>query len=316
MQTLQFTRALKRIVSEMKADELSQILTQVLSKDQNRNITLDLRNQFSTLLFESRVGFYELSKDSVAHRVLDALGINELYSPPHLGHLLTLFSSLPNSQGIWGNSENFYNFLTFAGMLGWLRKLSAACSMLLDAERTTKTDPNSEIVELELVDFDGMGIEAGRVRQFFDGLEKLHLNLALALGIQDAHIKILYFDSGSTLLIGAQVTKAIAETIVRLFKQFWEKIKYQRFEDFDRKVESLSNGLDFTAKVQEQIDNKVIDEETGTKLKYRVLSEMTTLIGIGAILPADDAAEKVDQRKLLAEKKGVRLLGSGSPVDK
>jgi hypothetical protein len=96
-----------------------------------------------------------------------------------------------------------------------------------------------------------------------------------------------------------------------LFKEFWEKIKYRRFEDFDRKVESLSKGLTFVATVQEQIEKKSIDQNTGDILKQRVLSEMTTLIGLGATLPKDEVTEKVDQRKLLADKRGVKLLGSG-----
>ena len=127
----------------------------------------------------------------------------------------------------------------------------------------------------------------------------------------DAHLKIRHLDSGSDLRVGIQASKTIAEILTLLFKEFWDKIKYRKFEDLDRKLDCLSKGLTFTATVKQQIENKVIDEETGNILKHRVLSKMTTLIEIGAMLPSNEVSEKVDQRKLLAEKKGVKLLGTG-----
>jgi len=42
---------------------------------------------------------------------------------------------------------------------------------------------------------------------------------------------------------------------------------------------------------------------------------MVKLIGVGGgLAQSDDEVEIVDQRKLLAEKRGVKLLGTGAPT--
>jgi hypothetical protein len=52
----------------------------------------------------------------------------------------------------------------------------------------------------------------------------------------------------------------VAETLTKLSLQVWEKVRYRRYDNFDREIESLTKGLDFTAKVKEQIAKGVIIE--------------------------------------------------------
>lgn len=315
MQTLRFTRTLARIVTELKAKELVDFLSPFLDRAKNVPIPEGPRHVFSTLLFESRVGFAELMKDSDASKILQTMKINEVYAPPQLGRLLALFNNVPNSPAIFQAPDVFAPFFTFNDMLLWLVRLAGACSQILEVERVGETTNAAEVVELELVDFDGTGIEADRVNQVFASLTELHLNLARIFDLKDDRLKILYLDSGSNLFIGLKAGTLIVTAIKLLFKEVWEKIKYRRFEDFDRKVESLSKGLTLNATIDEQVKNKVLDEHTGKNLQVRVLSEVVALVGAGAMLPADEISEKVDQRKLLAEKRGVKLLGSGNTGD-
>ncbi len=156
-------------------------------------------------------------------------------------------------------------------------------------------------------------MEIGKnLSELFARLADLNTHLSIILGIHDAQrVKVLVLDSGTNLLVGAKMATGVGKNVKQLFIEIWDKIKYGKFEDFDRKVESLSKGLTLAATIQQQIDNKVIDEETGNNLKYRVLDDMTSLISIGAMLPAEEISEKVDRKKLLAEKRGIRLLGSG-----
>jgi hypothetical protein len=316
MQTLKFTRAMGRIVTELKAVDLVGFLEPFLVRGQAVPITQDHRNAFSGLLFESRVGFAELMKDEDAAKILQALAIGELYSPARLGKLLATFNTQGSAQSIWGNPDNFADFFGFVDMLSRLLKLSGACSELLDREKVGPPEADTEIVEVELVDYDGSGIEVERVSQLFASLNVIHLSVARVLGMSDAHLKVLFLDSGTNFLIGLRISKAVGETLGKLLKEFWDKVKYRKFDEFDRKIESLSKGLSFSETVQLQIEKKIIDEETGNILKYRVLSEMTTLVGIGAMPPPDKTYERIDERKLLSEKRGVKLLGTGETPTK
>lgn len=311
MQTIQFTRALKRIVEELRARELLELLDPILTMGSTININEGTKNSFSALLFESRVGFYELSKDPQATRILASLKIDQLYAPPLLMRLMTTFSNTGSAGQILANAIWFAEFINFFNMLKWLVAMGRTCSDLLETEKLGESGPEEQIVEMEIIDYDGTGIDPGRVEQFVSTLLELHTDLSLVFGVTDSRIKLMYVDSGSSFLFGVKIAKAIAQHLLVLFKEFWEKIKYRRFEEFDREVDSLSKGLTFVATLQEQVGKSVIDDETARILKQKVLNDMTTLIGLGVMLPTDEAGEIVDQKKLLAEKRGVKLLGSG-----
>lgn len=311
MQTLHFVRQLHRIVDELKARPLSEFISKYLAK-QNLNITEAEKQNFSVLIFESRVGFAELCKDEDAKKILTALEIGSVYAPQRLGKILATFTVQGQSQALWNNSDNFTEFFSFLDMLHWLVRFEKACAQLLEGEKLGGRTPE-DILEVELVDYDGGGAEIDRVIQLFESLNELNTHLARILGISDAQLKVLILDSGSNLLIGVAAAASISKIIRDLFKDFWEKIKYSKFDDFDRKVESLSKGLSLTTTIHEQVEKKVIEPETGEILKVRILSEMTTLIGIGASLPATEMSETVDRKRLLAEKRGIKLLGSGDP---
>jgi len=127
---------------------------------------------------------------------------------------------------------------------------------------------------------------------------------------------VAYVDSGSDLLIGFQCAKVLVDIMRGLFAEFWEKVKFQPFDDFQKKIGALSAGLTFVGQVKTQVDNQAISEVDARVLTHRVLAEMTTLVGIGASLPQDEVVETVDNRKLLSEKRGIKLLGQGDDNSK
>lgn len=73
--------------------------------------------------------------------------------------------------------------------------------------------------------------------------------------------------------------------------------------------------LTFIAALQHQVAKEAISSSDAPVLRVRVVSEMIKLIGIGGGLArSDEPAEVVDERKLLAGKRGLKLLGSGAPA--
>jgi len=140
----------------------------------------------------------------------------------------------------------------------------------------------------------------------------LHELLSRFLNVSDSRLKVAYVDSGSDLLVGFQCAKAVVDILRGLLSEFWERVKFQPFDDFDRKIDSLSKGLAFVGEVKAQVDNHALSDNDGRILTHRVLAEMTTLVGIGASLPQDEVVETVNHRKLLTEKRGMKLLGKGN----
>ncbi len=317
MQTLYFTRALARIVKELKAEELISFLQPfTIQTNPPSAVSEPQRDLFADLTISSQIGYARLREDMRTARILDALGVNELYSPQRFGKMIRHLGNLQQTGHVFSNPGIFIDFYSMYNSLSSLVSIRNTCVQLLEAERIPPQSPGSEVVELRLLDYDHTGIENERVQQFFASLARLHAILSQFLNTPDSHLKVAYVDSGSDLLVGFQCAKALVDIIKGLFGEFWEKVKFQPFDAFQKKIDALSAGLTFVGQVKTQVDNQAITEADARVLTHRVMAEMTTLVGIGASLPQDEVVETVDNRKLLAEKRGIKLLGTGTDDSK
>jgi hypothetical protein len=312
MQTLQFTRALRRIVQQLKVKELIDFLQPYVATNSNFQVQQSHKDQFSDLLFSSRTGYERLIEDAPTAKILSSLKINAIYQPARLGKLLTILSQVPASGNVVTTPGFFAEFFTFLELLQSLANFEKACSDLLEKEKLGQVASPDKILELQLIDYDGTGIEVVRLERFVSSLTQLHTAFARILGISGDRLRFIYFDSGSDLIAGIQCAKLILENIRTLLSEWWDKIRFRGYEEFDRKMDAVSKSLTVMGTVQQAVDSNVIDEETGNLLKTRVLVEVDNLIGIGATLPIHEDVERVDHRKLLTEKRDTKLLGSGA----
>jgi hypothetical protein len=315
MQTLQFTRALREIVKELKVAELIGFLGPFVTTGTNNQITDGVKDHFSTLLFGSHSGFERLAANATASKILRSLKVDTIYDPARMGKLLSALTVGATYQNIWANPPMFAEFHGFLDSLRSLADLEKTCTELLEKERVGNVAASDGILELQLIDHEGMAITPHRLALFISGITKLHTDLARIHGISGDQVKFTYFDSGSDLLVGIQCAKIIVDSLRTLLGEWWDKIKFRSYENFDKKLEAVSKSLTVMESVQEAVKKNVIDEETGNLLKTRVLLEVDRLVGIGATLPLQESKETVDQRSLLLEHRDVKLLGSGEGVE-
>jgi hypothetical protein len=301
MQTLQFTRALRKIVQELKAVELKDFLAPLLIRTHQSavNINEDQRDNFSALILSSQVGFTRLSEDPQIQAVMEALNISKLYGPKRVGKLIRSLGVVTSVNQLAATPDIYIDFFTVYDALDWLVMIKDASTKLLEEGKLGPSPADADVLELRLLDYENTGVDIERVQQFFTSINNLHTHLTLILNNPESHLKILYVDSGSDLYVGFQCAKAVMDIMRGLFSEFWERYKYSQFDDFNKKIDSLTKGLSFVGAVKEQVDNKTIDEETAKNLTYRVLADMTTLVGIGAALPEYQSVRMIDQRKEL-----------------
>ncbi len=307
MQALQLTRELDRIVRELKIAELIGLLRAIVQNPENVNIDEGFRARFSAAIMNSYGGYQVASLDPELAKILTSFQIARVYDTTRIGILITALGQSANIHALRGNAVAFPLFSNFYEMLTWLSTVSGACTLLLEKEKIGSVPPEDKIVEIELVDYDGT---PETITTLLSTMATIHSDVAHVLG-QTSQLKVLYLDSGSGVRFGFGMATSVADTLTKLALQVWEKFRYRRYDDFDREIESLSKGLDFIAKVNEQVENKVLSEEDGKIFAQKTVRNMRTIIGLGAMLPL----EKSDERKLLSDAKELKLLGSGNPTE-
>jgi hypothetical protein len=303
MQSLEFTRGLQEIVKELKIRDLTALLQRWLKENV---INMDEQNKdcFASLLFDSHAGYDRLFSVEATRKILLGLSVQELYESSRMRRLLYLVSNAPQTTNI--RTPEMYDF--FETLRSFL-KMETTSTNLLETEKVGRVEPSNGILELQLIDYDGSGIEPARLLRVISVLTRLHMNLARVLGVQDSKLRLKYFDSGSDVMMAVEGAKAVIESMGNLFLQFWDKVKFRHHDTFERDIEALSKGLEFVAKVHEAVENQAITEEEAKNLKTRVFREVDQLIGLGVTLPLRNST--VDQRQLLIEKRDTKLLGTG-----
>jgi hypothetical protein len=313
MQTLEFTKALKRIVEGLKIPELTALMAPWINPRTNAApIGPNEKNQLAALLFESNAGYRRLSEETNTRRILESVGVGQFYEPSRLAAMLNAVTSAQNTQQIYNNWQNFAHFYSFSELVQSLARLERAASQLLEKEKIGNVNPSDGILELELVEYsDEVGISPRRLQVFALSVSNLHDHIARVLGIEGDKVTFKYFDSGSGLLVGIECGKAIIQALTGLLKDWWERIVYWRYENFDKKIGALSKSVAFADTVQQAVDKGTITAEVGENMKVRVFREVENLTRIGAIIPISENAT-IDRRQLLTEVRNTKLLTDGT----
>jgi len=126
MQTLQFTRALRTIVTKLKTHEIVELLAPHLVVGTNNGIAAQIKDSFYSLLFDSRTGYTQLIDDPVTAKILQALQIDQIYESSRLGKLLSAFGQFQVSQNLWSSAQHYADFYTFWDQLVNVEKMEKA----------------------------------------------------------------------------------------------------------------------------------------------------------------------------------------------
>jgi hypothetical protein len=317
MQTLDFTRALTDIVEQLKIRELYSLmqgwlLAQLPPQHPNQPhpipVSEDQKKTFASLLFDSHAGYDRLSRIESTRKILSGMDAQELYEPSRLARIMNFVSSSSTIQQLRGsNSPDIFDFCE---TLRAFIRIEKTCKTLLEQEKIGKVEAADSVLELQLTDYEGNGVEPERLTAVFSALRELQMNIARLLRANDHQLKVKYLDSGSDIRIGLEGVKEAIDAMGSLFLQFWDKIRFRDQDTFEKDIEALSKGLDFLAKTKEAVDTGAITAEEAGNLKARVFRGVNDLVGLGVTLPlrGDSAA---DERKQLIEKRSTKLLTAG-----
>src|SRR5438445_5463515 len=281
MQTLEFTRALNLIVEKLKARELIRVWEPLIDTRADGVIAEEVKNRFSTLIFSSNAGYARLLDLAPTRKILEKLNIAQVYEPARLGTIIAAISSSAQLQQIWGNGYSYAAFYSLTEQLWSLVRMELACRSLLEEEKKGKIDPGMGLLELELIEYsDEVGICPKRLEIFVASITELHTDLMLVHGLEGDRLTFKYFDSGSGFLVAIAAAKTIIDSMNALLSQWWDKMRFWRYDTFDKKMEAISKSLTIVETVHEAVVKGLIPAETRENLKLRILREANKLTEI------------------------------------
>ena len=318
MQTLEFTRALSEIVTELKIREVYGLMNIWLiapftappnpNQPHQHPVPEEQKKMFASLLFESHAGYDRLSRIDSPGKILAGMDVKELYEPVRLARMMNLVSNSAYMEQLRGsnNPEVFDFFETLKAFI----RLEKTCKTLLEKEKIGRVEPTDSILEVQLTDYEGRGIEPERLSAAFSALSELQMNVTRLLRIADHRLMVKYLDSGTDVKIGLEGVKEAIDAVRDLFLQFWDKIRFRDQDTFEKDIEALSKGLEFLEKTKGAVDSGAITAEEAGNLKARVFKGVNDLVGLGVTLPlkGETAAE---ERRRLIERRNTKLLTAG-----
>ena len=272
----------------------------------NQPISEPEKEQYSSLILESRAAYDRLLRNEPTRKILQGLEIHDLYDAARLTRLFVVVASSANLGQVRSAPEIYDLYETLRS----LARVEATCRALLEKEMIGEIAPTQGLVKLQIVDYDGQGIEPHRLEVIISILIRIHTDLARLLDDHKSKLRLAYFDSGSDVVVGITAATGLITALGALLLRFWDKYKFRNNETFGKDLESLTQGLDFLEKVHESVEKKAITDEEAKILTTQVFRGINDLHGLGASAPLRDTAA-VNERQLLVEMRDVKLLGTG-----
>jgi hypothetical protein len=268
---------LKKIVNDLKVQELVQIMRPWVTRGTpNAGLEEGQKNQFAELLFQSSAGYERLLEHASARSILEALAVKELYEPSRLRSMLQTVSQSPHTNNLQNNPQLF----SFYELLRWFAKMKGAAELLLQKQKVGQLAQSEGIVELEFLEYaDERGIRPERLSVFTSTVTELHGVVSRIYG-QENQLTFIYLDFGTKFLIAAKCAKEVAEVMNTLLN-LWDKVFFWKHETLSKNLAALSETLDFTEKVHQQVEKGIITSEDGETLKARAFRAVEKLTGIG-----------------------------------
>jgi hypothetical protein len=318
MQTLDFTRALTDIVADLKVREIHLLLQSLLitvPPNQptwaQQPIQENQKASFTELLLTSYAGYDRLMRTDTTRKILEGMQANDLYSAARLNRMMQLVINSPAiGQLRSGANQQTSEVYDFYQTLGAFLKVEKTCRTLLQEEKVGKVEPTDSLLELQLTDYEGKGVEPERLSAMFSILADLQMNIVRLLRINDDRLTVKYLDSGSDFKIGLEGVKDAIDAIRNLIESIWDRVRFRDQDTFEKNMEAVTKGLDFLEKVKHAVETNAVTQEEADNLKTRVFRDVNDLIGLGVTLPMSGEGAAVE-RKQLIEKRSTKLLTAG-----
>lgn len=296
-------KGLEFVYDSLHLDDLSKRIV-VFVEEYNKNKKPQIK-PLEDLLLEAIVGVGRLESSPKASLVYQHFGIDKSLN-------IEVFSGM--IRRLAG-----YNWRTSKKIIAELKALDYSIQNVFFLRNgfdffRTDSGPSSEnnkqaSFTIRLVDYDDDGVQVERMSKIFKSLNLVHEACTRVVENFTADLRISFIESGSDILVDLKSTVDVIKQLEATFHKFWDKTKFWKFEDFNKKMESIGRGLDVITLIDKKIKDSTLDEDTAQNLKRTILNELYNLVELGSL--PESILEKGDQnyqRELLKARKETKQL--------
>ncbi|HEY9705610.1 MAG TPA: hypothetical protein V6C58_24440 [Allocoleopsis sp.] len=308
MQKIDFVKNLETIVEKLKSQEIiSKFQIGFNQPGQNFNYS-----SITPLLFLSKSNYDQIKNETQFEEILTSLNSKEIYAETNLSHLTTILIDV-SARNILTQSNavalyNFHNTLiqTLHLSKNVLQSKSITESLVNEVE-------NGVVVFQVLIESEGL--ETSQYIKIFTAINELIETISKIVNEQEQKSEIILLDSGSDSNIGIKSGIETAKSLFLIFKEVWDFITNFQFYKQKQKNQALLESLTIRAEIQKKVEEGILTPDEGKEYLHMIKTRTDDLIGM-KVLPKQIVIEsnQIENKKLLAEFEGIKMLSSGDHI--
>lgn len=305
MQKLDFVKNLEIIIDDLKSKE---ILFHFESGFSNPHQEYKY-NDIVPLLFSSKSNYERIKNEDGISKILEIYNCENLYSSENLTYLTR---SLPHSKAsaVFGHALNIELF-NFHNTLVKTHKLSKEL-LLNDLLNETYEESLEEGLNIFQIVIDEESLETSKYIKILTCLTELIDTINKIKKEEVSKSEIILLDSGSDTNVGIKTGIETAKSLFLIFKEVWDFATNHKQYKNEQNNKALLESLSIRAEILKKVEDGVISDSEGIEYVHLIKTRTDDLIGM-KVMPKLIVIEnnKIENKKLLKEMQGTRLLSSG-----
>lgn len=305
MQKLDFVKNIEIIVENLKSEViLFHFETGFANPNQGYNY-----DHIIPQLFSSKSNYERIKNDEGISKILTFFNCEEMYSEENLTKLTR---SLTASQAgsIYGHANNLklYNFHN-----SLLKTYNLSKELLLnDLLNEPYEESLEQGVNIFQIVIEEESLETYKYLKILTSLTELIDTINKINKDEISKSEIILLDSGSDTNLGIRTGIETAKSLFLIFKEVWDFATNHRQYKNEQNNKALLESLSIRTEILKKVEEGIISESEGTEYVHLIKTRTDDLIGM-KVMPKLIVIEnnKIENKKLLKEMQGIRLLSNG-----
>lgn len=310
MQKIDFVKNLETIVQKLRSNE---ILSHFNSGFHNPSVGYEY-SKITPLLFSSKSNYNQIKDDDKYKEILNNLNVQNIYTETNLSALTNVLRPVAAQHIL--THQNAVALYNIHNTIVQTFNLSKDILQGADLTECLTNEVDNGVIIFQIL-IEGEGLQTEQYIKIFTALNELIKTIEKIVNETNHKSEIILLDSGSDSNIGIKSGIETAKSLFLIFKEVWDFVTSFQFYKQKQKNQALLESLTIRAEIQQKVKDGVITVDEGKEYLHMIKTRTDGLIGM-KVMPKQIVADsnQIENKKLLAELEGLKMLSSGDNKEK